>query len=49
MILLLAFAKGLATALIFVLTGIAFIPTEAANWLTSLQKFLAKEIQRRRP
>lgn len=39
-----AFVSGVIVAL----TGIAFIPREAACWLIPLQKFLTREIERRR-
>ncbi|WP_176408608.1 hypothetical protein [Haematobacter massiliensis] len=41
-------ARTVVTALIFAFAGIAFFPAEAAAKLTSLQKFLGKEIERRR-
>lgn len=48
MIALLFAIKGAVSAVIVVLSGISFLPREAASRLIPLQKFLTKEIERRR-
>ncbi len=47
MISILRLARAAVTACIVIFAGIAFMPAEAANKLTSLQKFLGREIERR--
>lgn len=48
MIVLLQTLQGAVSTVIVTLAGISFLPREAANRLIPLQKFLTKEIERRR-
>ena len=48
MIVLLRIARAAITALIFVVTGGGFLFNEAARGLAHLQKYLTREIERRR-
>ncbi|MCJ8138416.1 hypothetical protein [Falsirhodobacter halotolerans] len=41
--------KAVVSTVIVTLLGVSFLPREAAARLIPLQKFLTKEIERRRP
>lgn len=49
MVFILNALQAAVSAVIVALAGISFLPREAANRLIPLQKFLTKEIERRRP
>lgn len=48
MIWLLGAIRAGVSAVIMALTGVSFVPREAASRLIPLQKFLTREIERRR-